>query len=957
MVLLPVVLSIPFLLLIAFRPVVRRLALRNSVRRPRETALVVLGSLLGTAIITGSFVVGDTLGSSLRRSAYTQLGPVDVVATTSGTDAESLARSVENLPSSEVDGILPVVTVTASVSTVGSEPLAEPRATLLEVDFKRAAAFGDDPGATGISGATPGEGETVLGEDLAESLDVREGDQVRAHAYSKSLELKVVRVLPRLGVAGLRLGFGGSESPNAFVAPGTIARLASPAFGLPPIGAPPLAAVLVSAQGGVIPAPEREDVVRGLVAERFGDRAVQVYPAKWRLLEQADESGSQFTELFGGIGFFSVIAGILLLVNIFVMLAQERKTELGMLRAVGLRRSGLVASFSLEGWMYSLVSSLLGAILGLGVGRVIVAVATGLFAEGGPDFSVEMIYTPTLSSILNGFALGFLISLATVVITSISISRLNVIRAIRDLPDPEPQSPGIGRLMLAAVVLIVGAAITLQGISALEPAPSLIGPALAATGVVPLLSHWVPRRPLVSVAAALVLAWQVLAFELVRGAFRDPEIPIFVVNGVLLTASAVALVSQNQTTIGGVVRRAGGGARSITLRLGLAYPLARKFRTGMILTMYALVVFTLVLITVFSHSFKAQIDTFTRRIAGGFDLTMSSNISNPVATADVRSMPGVESVAAISVVWGAEWKTDATKGSFESWPAASYDEEFVARGPVAIETRDAKFATDEDVYRAVLADANLVIIPGFFLADNGGGPPPTPPQPGERVRLRDPLSGAERELTVVAVAESGFGHLLPFVQAGALREVFGDRVVQNELRIATRDGTDNEGLAREINARFLENGADSRSYRELVNENLNQQNGFFRLLQGYLAIGLIIGIAGLGVVMVRAVRERRRQIGVLRSLGFEPNAVRRAFVAESAFVALEGIVVGTVLAMITSWRFLSNDTFGGSLGFTVPWVQVTLLVAGTFIASMIATAAPAQQASRIRPAVALRLTD
>ena len=40
--------------------------------------------------------------------------------------------------------------------------------------------------------------------------------------------------------------------------------------------------------------------------------------------------------LFLFIGSFSIIAGILLLVNVFVMLAEERKSQLGMLHAVGL---------------------------------------------------------------------------------------------------------------------------------------------------------------------------------------------------------------------------------------------------------------------------------------------------------------------------------------------------------------------------------------------------------------------------------------------------------------------------------------------------------------------------------------------------------------------------------------------------------------------------------------------
>src|SRR5437762_13606782 len=77
-------LSLPFLFVLARKPVLRRLALRNAVRRPRETALVILGSLLGTAIMTGSFVVGDTFNALICRTAHTQLGPVDEIASSYG---------------------------------------------------------------------------------------------------------------------------------------------------------------------------------------------------------------------------------------------------------------------------------------------------------------------------------------------------------------------------------------------------------------------------------------------------------------------------------------------------------------------------------------------------------------------------------------------------------------------------------------------------------------------------------------------------------------------------------------------------------------------------------------------------------------------------------------------------------------------------------------------------------
>src|SRR3954447_16022704 len=60
------------------RPSLRRLAVRNIVRRPGEAALVVLGSMLGTAIICTSFIVGDTFGQSVRNIAPSKLGEIDV---------------------------------------------------------------------------------------------------------------------------------------------------------------------------------------------------------------------------------------------------------------------------------------------------------------------------------------------------------------------------------------------------------------------------------------------------------------------------------------------------------------------------------------------------------------------------------------------------------------------------------------------------------------------------------------------------------------------------------------------------------------------------------------------------------------------------------------------------------------------------------------------------------------
>ena len=67
---------------------------------------------------------------------------------------------------------------------------------------------------------------------------------------------------------------------------------------------------------------------------------------------------------FTTFGSFSIAAGILLIFLIFVMLAAERRSELGIARAVGTRRGHLVQMFIFEGVAYDLAAALVGALLG-----------------------------------------------------------------------------------------------------------------------------------------------------------------------------------------------------------------------------------------------------------------------------------------------------------------------------------------------------------------------------------------------------------------------------------------------------------------------------------------------------------------------------------------------------------------------------------------------------------------
>jgi putative ABC transport system permease protein len=189
--------------------------------------------------------------------------------------------------------------------------------------------------------------------------------------------------------------------------------------------------------------------------------------------------------------------------------------------------------------------------------------------------------------------------------------------------------------------------------------------------------------------------------------------------------------------------------------------------------------------------------------------------------------------------------------------------------------------------------------------------------------------------------------------------LFGAQNIATRSYVAVPDGADANVVASALNSDFLVQGADGRTFFEIGTEGQAQLMGFLAIMQGFLGFGLLVGIAGLGVVMVRAVRERRHEIGMLRAMGFQRGLVRTAMLSEAGLIAVQGTLIGAVLGLITTRQLLaSSDSFGDvGIPFIVPWVGLAVILAFPLIASLAVTAWPASRAARIRPAIALRTAD
>ena len=177
--------------------------------------------------------------------------------------------------------------------------------------------------------------------------------------------------------------------------------------------------------------------------------------SKQDALDVADQQGAAFMSIFTTFGSFSIAAGILLIFLIFVMLAAERRAELGIARAIGTRRSHLVQMFLYEGLAYDLLAAAVGALLGIAVAYVMVLAMAAAFSASS---DVTITYAVRLTSVVIAYAVGVLLTLAVVAFSAWRVSRMNIVSAIRNLPEPPAANARRTRWLLGAAGLALGGA-------------------------------------------------------------------------------------------------------------------------------------------------------------------------------------------------------------------------------------------------------------------------------------------------------------------------------------------------------------------------------------------------------------------------------------------------------------------------------------------------------------------
>ncbi len=173
--------------------------------------------------------------------------------------------------------------------------------------------------------------------------------------------------------------------------------------------------------------------------------------------------------------------------------------------------------------------------------------------------------------------------------------------------------------------------------------------------------------------------------------------------------------------------------------------------------------------------------------------------------------------------------------------------------------------------------------------------------------------------------------------------------------IQLNDPSQSAAVAKEIEQKLLINGVQAVSIKNELQDFQSQARSFLYIFQGFMGLGLIVGLAAIGVIAFRAVVERRQQIGVLRAIGFQSRAVSLSFLIETAFIVLLGSLSGTILGLLLARNLFAGDSFiEGGVSLAVPWALIIGILVLTFVAALLMTLIPARQASKLSPAEALR---
>lgn len=723
--------------------------------------------------------------------------------------------------------------------------------------------------------------------------------------------------------------------------------------------------------------------------------------------EQAEASSGALSAMFMVFGTFTMAAGVLLSLTIIMLLADVRRTELAAVRALGLRRSDTRALFVYEGAVLAFVSGGLGSVLGLGLAWVISVGFSTIFSSVGAQ---QFVFSWTLDSFLAGWFWGALLALLLLWSSAVYNAQLNIVRALRGARPMLKRGVPWGVVLLQVLAFgLIGLCTVGLLVSGLEGTLSYAIYVLFGVGLIllftPLFTWQLPvlftrhqpvnrwtryaARNTLGAIGVMFLFWTLALAPVdpLRQRMEPNELAFIVLGLLQVFAGVLVLTSIAPQAVGWLAKRPWLTRRTGPVgSVALAHPLAHPVRTAVVMGMFSITMFSVVVLAGYTEQFDTYSSDFVEEAEGEFELLLTSSRARPIDLESDPSAWGIDHAAmanidAVGGVYRSPVHLEDADGERMPYLLRGVDEGFLQHGGLPLHAWNASLGgTSDEAWNSMAFYENIVFLDASFgleSAADGSTLVPLQFSIGDSILLIDFSNPKNtREMTVGGFLKQSSYIFSPgvWLNGDIVAEQFGGEMtrmyVSVSLEAVPSEGHEHQGLpaqGKSTNVREAAGELESVLDVELASKNINVQTvadeisiiqslvlAILSLFEGYLALGLLVGVAGIGVVTVRNVSERRATIGMLRAVGFRQRHVLRLFSIEVSWVALLGMLNGLVIGYGFHVVLYKAVWEAEGAEFSFPWAGTLGLFLLGWVIVLITTYIPVRQASKIPPSAALR---
>ncbi len=204
-----------------------------------------------------------------------------------------------------------------------------------------------------------------------------------------------------------------------------------------------------------------------------------------------------------------------------------------------------------------------------------------------------------------------------------------------------------------------------------------------------------------------------------------------------------------------------------------------------------------------------------------------------------------------------------------------------------------------------------------------------------------------------------------YMTKDALKEILNIGDEESQIMVKTAEGFEPEDVAETIKRKLRRSRGEKEDQETFTVQTSEQLLGVFQnifavvqgVLVGIAAISLLVGGVGIMNTMYTAVLERTKEIGTMKAIGARNSHILLLFLLESGLLGLVGglIGVGIGIGLAKSAEYIAAMYIGiGLLRASMSPVIMFGALAFSFIIGTLSGILPAMQASKLRPADALR---